>query len=68
VAAVPPTLSPGNIGECFLVGNVIGVDTIPDTIVVLGSRQNARYGARRYVGNIVGDTAAVGKARTVAAK
>ncbi len=66
VTALTTALCPGNVGEHFLVRNVVSVDAIANRVVILRTGQNAGHGARGDIGHVVRNTAAVGETSSIA--
>src|SRR5208283_2455269 len=68
VAALASALRPRDIGERFLVRNVVGVHTVTQKVVVDWTGEDASERAIEDIGDIVGYAAAVRKSGRVAGK
>ena len=68
VAALTATLCPSNIREHFLIRNIVRIHAVADGVVVLRTSKNAGHGARRYIGYVVRNAAAIGETGSIASQ
>ena len=69
MTTVSATVGKGNVGKGFLIGSIVSVHAIGNPVIwehIKGRIQNPNDGLSCNVGNIVGNSAAIGKACIIA--